>query len=114
MLEKDILSKKYNPVQSYDRSFCRDKLANNSYQDYQIPVDNKKLNESFIDDTKSENNENKTSNNTTVIEPIDKFIYELLEAQEVSSSEFDPTLAFSIADALSRLSTEIQPNGPNS
>ena len=29
MLESDIVSKKYNPVQSYDRSFCRDKLAKN-------------------------------------------------------------------------------------
>ena len=84
------------------------------YQAYQIPVDNKKLNESFIDEAKSENNENKKSNNTTLIEPIDKFIDELPEGQEVSSSEFDPTLAFSIADALSRLSTEIRPNGPKS
>ena len=44
------------------------------YQYYQIPVDNKKSNESLRDETESENNEDKTSNNTTVIEPIDKFI----------------------------------------
>ena len=33
----------------------------------------------------------KTSNRTAVIELIDKFIDELLEEQEVSSSELDPT-----------------------
>ena len=42
ILENDIVSKKYNPVQSYDRSFCKNKLAKNLYQFYQIPVDNKK------------------------------------------------------------------------
>ena len=30
ILEYDIVSKKYNPVQSYDRLFCKDKLAKNS------------------------------------------------------------------------------------
>ena len=34
MLENDIASKKYNPGQSYDRSFCKDKLAKNSCQYY--------------------------------------------------------------------------------
>ena len=29
MLENDNVSKKYNPAQSYDRSFSRDKLAKN-------------------------------------------------------------------------------------
>ena len=101
-LENDIVSKKYNPVQSYDRSFCKDRLAKNSYQYYQIPVDNEKSNESFRDEAKSENNENKTSNSTTVIEPINKFIDELLEVQEVSSSELDPIPALSIADALTK------------
>ena len=84
------LSKKYSPEQSYDRSFCKDKLDKNSYQYYQIPVDNKKSNESFRDETKSEINENKTSNSATVIEPVDRFIDELLEGQEASSSELDP------------------------
>ena len=42
ILENDIASKKYNPVQSYDRSFRENKLAKNLYQVYQIPVDNKK------------------------------------------------------------------------
>ena len=72
------------------------------YQCYQIPVDNKKSNESFRDEAKSENNENKTSNSAIVIEPIDKFIDELLEGQEVSLSELDPTPALSIADALKK------------
>ena len=99
MLESYIVSKKYN-LESYDRSFCKDKLAKNSYQYYQIPVDNKKSNESFRDEAKSENNDNKTSNSAIVIEPIDKFIDELLEGQEVSLSEIDPTPALSIADAL--------------
>ena len=58
-------------------------------QYFQIQVDNKRSNESFRDKAKSENNENKASNNTTVIGPIVKFIDELLEGQEVSSSEFD-------------------------
>ena len=89
MLENDTLSKKCNPVQNYNRSFCKDKLANNLCQYFQIQVDNKRSNESFRDKAKSENNENKTSNNTTVIEPIVKFIDELLDGQEVSSSEFD-------------------------
>ena len=84
-------------------------------------------NESFRDEAKSEDNENKTSNNTTVIEPINKFIDELLEGQEVSSSELDPIPALSIADALTKelesrhltpvdllTSTEMRPNGPNS
>ena len=100
ILENGIVSKKYNPIQSYDRSFCKDQLAKNLYQYYQIPVDNKKSNESFRDEAESENNENKTSNSTTVIELIDKFIDELLEGQEVSSLELDPTPALSIADAL--------------
>ena len=56
-------------------------VAKNSYQYCQIPVDNKKLNESFKDEAKSEYNENKTSNSTTVIELIDKFIDELLEGK---------------------------------
>ena len=72
------------------------------YQYCQIPVDNEKSNESFRDEAKSEDNENKTSNNTTVIEPINKFIDELLEGQEVSSSELDPIPALSIADALTK------------
>ena len=100
ILENGIVSKKYNPIQSYDRSFCKDQLAKNLYQYYQIPVDNKKSNESFRDEAESENNENKTSNSTTVIELIDKFIDELLEGQEVSSLELDTTSALSIADAL--------------
>ena len=65
ILENGIVSKKYNRYQSYDRSFCEDKLANNSYQYYQIPVYNKKSNESFKDEAKSENNENKMPNSTT-------------------------------------------------
>ena len=101
MLESYIVSKKYNP-ESYDRSFCKDKLAKNSYQYYQIPFDKKKSNESFRDKAKLENNENKTSNSTTVIEPIDKFTDELLEGQEVSSSELDPTPALSIVDVLKK------------
>ena len=60
ILENGIVSKKYNPIQSYDRSFCKDQLAKNLYQYYQIPVDNKKSNESFRDEAESENNENKT------------------------------------------------------
>ena len=80
-----IVSKKYNPVQNFDRSFCKDVVAKNSYQYYQIPVDRKESNDSFRDETKSESNENKTSNSITVMEPIDKFIVELLEGQEVSS-----------------------------
>ena len=100
ILENGIVSKKYNPIQSYDRSFCKDQLAKNLYQYYQIPVDNKKSNESFRDEAESENNENKTSNSTTVIELIDKFIDELLEGQEVSSLELDTTSALSRADAL--------------
>ena len=79
ILENDIVSKKYNPVPSYDRSFCKNELAKNSYQYYQIPVGNEKSNESFRDEAKSEDNENKASNGTTAIEPIDKFIDELLE-----------------------------------
>ena len=76
MLENDVVPKIYNPVQSYNKSYCKDKLTKNSGQYYQIPVDNKKLNESFRDEAKSENNENKTSNSATVIEPIDKFVDE--------------------------------------
>lgn len=34
ILVKDIESKKYNPVQTQDRSFCKDKIAKNSYQFY--------------------------------------------------------------------------------
>ena len=102
MLENGIVSKKCNPGQSYDRSFCKDKLAKNSYQYYQITVDNKRINESFRDEAKSKNDKNKTSNSTTLIEPIDKFIDELLEGQEVSSSELDPTPALSIANALKK------------
>ena len=30
ILENDIVSKKYKPVQSYDRSFCKDEVAKNS------------------------------------------------------------------------------------
>ena len=60
-------------------------VAKNSYQYYQIPLDNKESSDSFRDETKSESNENKTSNSITVIEPIDKFIVELFEGQEVSS-----------------------------
>ena len=101
-LENDVASKIYNPFQIYDRPFCKDQLANNLYQYYQIPVDNKKSNESLRDETESENNEDKTSNNTTVIEPIDKFIDQLLEGQEVSSSELDPTPALSIANTLKK------------
>ena len=97
-----IVSKKYNPVQSYDRSFCKDKLAKNSDQFYQISVDNKKSNQSFRDEAKSENNENKTKISTIVIEPIDNFIDELLEGQEVSSSELDPTPTLSIANTLKK------------
>ena len=44
ILESDIVPKKCNRVQSYDRSFCKDELANNSDQYHQIPVDNKKSN----------------------------------------------------------------------
>ena len=51
-LENDIVSKKYNPVQSYDRPFCKDKLAKNLCQYSEIPVDNKKSNESFRGEAK--------------------------------------------------------------
>ena len=84
------------------RSFCKDNLAKNSYQYHQIAADNKRSNQSFRDEAKSENNENKTSNNTIVIEHIDKLIDELLEGKEVSSSELDPTPALNIADALKK------------
>ena len=47
ILENDIVSRKYNPVQSYDRPFCNNKLAKNSYQYCRIPVDNKRSNKSF-------------------------------------------------------------------
>ena len=71
ILENDIVSTKYNPVQSL-------------YQYYQISVDNKKSNKSFRDKSKSENHENKTPNSATVIEPNDKFQDELFEGQDVS------------------------------
>ena len=47
-------------------------VAKNSNQYYQIPVDNIKPNESFREEGKSEHNENKTSNSTTVMELINK------------------------------------------
>ena len=70
IVENGIVSKKYNWFQSYDRSFCEDKLANNSYQYYQIPVYNKKSNESFTDEAKSEYNENKMSSSTAAEDNI--------------------------------------------
>ena len=79
----------YNLVQSYDRSLCKDEIAMNSYQYFQIPVDNKKSNKSFRDKAKSEHNENKTSNSKVVVEPIYKFIDKLPERQEISSSKLD-------------------------
>ena len=42
ILENDVVSKKHKPVQSYDRSFCKDKF------------DNRKSNERFRDEAKSE------------------------------------------------------------
>ena len=89
-------------MHSYHRSFCKDAVANNSCQYYQIPVDNKKSNESFREETKSENNENKTSNSTIVIEPIDKFTDKLFEGQEISSSKLDPTPGLTIAKSLKK------------
>ena len=68
------------------------------------------------------------SNNTIISEPIATFVDELLEGQEVSSSELNPTHALSTTDALQKEleshhlppvdlltfdQTEIQPNGLN-
>ena len=72
------------------------------YQYYQISVDNKKSNKSFRDEGKSENNENKTPNSATVIEPNDKFQDELLEGQDVSWSDLYLTPSLSIANELKK------------
>ena len=72
------------------------------HQYYQIPVDNKKSNESFRDKAEPEHNENETSNSTTVIEPIDKFINDLLEWQEISYSNILPTPALTITNAIKK------------
>ena len=58
ILEKDIISKKYQSIQSYDRSSCKDVVAKNSYLYCQITDDNNKSNESYREKAKSEHNEN--------------------------------------------------------
>ena len=94
----DIASKKHNLVQFKDYFVKTSWLWISTNIRHQS--NKKKSNESFRDEAKSENNENKMLNSATVIAAIDKFIGEILEGKEFSSSQLDPTPALSIADAL--------------
>ena len=55
-----------------------------------------------IETAKSEHNENKTSNSTTLIEPIYKLIDKLIERQKIISSKLDLTLSLTIVDTLKK------------
>ena len=74
MLENDILSEKYNPVQNYDRSFCKDELAKNctNITRYQSTI--KSQMKVLRDEAKSENDENKISNSTTLLSVFVKHV----------------------------------------